>query len=46
MSALLAVADRASFWRAFCEFVLTGTSADHIRQATEAITGVSEAQES
>ena len=46
MSALLAVADRASFWRAFCEFVLTATSADHIRQATEAITGVSEAQES
>ena len=44
MSALLVVADRASLWRAFGEFILTATSADHIRQAIEAITGVSEAQ--
>ena len=44
MSALMAVADRASLWQAFGEFVLTATSADHIRQVAEAITGVSEAQ--
>ena len=43
MTALLVVADQACFGRAFGVFVLTATSANHIRLATETITGVSEA---
>jgi hypothetical protein len=44
MTALLAVHDRASFWRAFGEFVMTATCPDHIKLAAEGLTGSAEGQ--
>ena len=44
MTALLAVNDRASFWRAFGEFVMTATCPDQIKLAVEGLTGSAEGQ--